>query len=61
MIRRGYYPFRTDPDELRELEQDEPRWHALFNEKMLETVKKWMDLADERLAGTGMRCVLLPG
>ena len=42
MIRRGYYPFRTDPDELRELEQDEPGWHALFHEKMLETVANWM-------------------
>jgi uncharacterized protein len=30
VIRRGYYPFRTDPDELRELSADEPRWHALF-------------------------------
>jgi uncharacterized protein len=61
VIRRGYYPFRTDPDELRALEQDEPRWHALFNQKMLETVKKWMDLADERLAGTGMRAFCCPG
>ena len=61
VIRRGYYPFRTDPDELRELHEDEPRWHALFNQKMLETVQKWMDLADERLAGTGMRAFCCPG
>src|SRR6266576_3637175 len=61
VIKRGYYPFRTDPDELRELEGDEPRWHALFNEKMLETVAKWMALGDERLAGTGMRCICCPG
>ena len=60
MIRRGYYPFRTDPDELRELANDEPRWHALFNQKMLETVERWMEMADERLAGTGMRVLLLP-
>ena len=61
VIRRGYYPFRTDPDELRELEHDEPRWHKLFNDKMLETVEKWMDLADERLAGTGIRAFCCPG
>jgi uncharacterized protein len=61
VIRRGYYPFRTDPDELRALEHDEPRWHALFHEKMLGTVKKWMDMADERLAGTGMRAFCCPG
>jgi Icc-related predicted phosphoesterase len=61
VIRRGYYPFRTTPEELRELEHDEPRWHALFQDKMLETVEKWMELADERLAGTGIRAFCCPG
>jgi Predicted phosphoesterases, related to the Icc protein len=42
VIKRGYYPFRTNPDELRALSDDEPRWHALFQEKMLGTVEKWM-------------------
>jgi Icc-related predicted phosphoesterase len=59
--RRGYYPFRVDPDELRELAQDEPRWHALFERHMLATVKEWMDLADERLDGTEIRCLVCPG
>ncbi|MGC9221153.1 MAG: metallophosphoesterase family protein [Solirubrobacteraceae bacterium] len=59
--RRGYYPFRTDPDEVRELHEDEPRWHALFEEHMLNTVREWMQLADERLAGTGIRCFVCPG
>jgi uncharacterized protein len=59
--RRGYYPFRIDPDELRELAEDEPRWHALFEEHMLATVREWMELADEKLAGTGIRCFVCPG
>jgi Icc-related predicted phosphoesterase len=59
--RRGYYPFRIDPDELRELSSDEPRWHALFEEHMLATVREWMELADEKLAGTGIRCFVCPG
>jgi Icc-related predicted phosphoesterase len=50
VIRRGYYPFRVDPDELRALSQDEPRWHALFEQHMLATVERWMQMADERLA-----------
>jgi Icc-related predicted phosphoesterase len=61
VIRRGYYPFRIDPDELRELSQDEPRWHALFEDHMLATVERWMELADEKLAGTGIRCFVCPG
>jgi hypothetical protein len=61
VIRRGYYPFRTDVDHLRELESEESRWHALFHEKMLETVEKWMQMADERLGGTGIRIFCCPG
>ena len=61
VIKRGYYPFRTNPDELRALSEDEPRWHALFQEKMLATVEKWMELADERLGGTGIRIICSPG
>ena len=61
VIRRGYYPFRVDPDELRELAEDEPRWHKLFEDHMLATVKKWMEMADEKLAGTGIRCYVCPG
>jgi Icc-related predicted phosphoesterase len=61
VIRRGYYPFRVDPDELRELAEDEPRWHALFEKHMLATVRQWMEMADEKLAGTGIRCFVCPG
>ncbi|HTZ04501.1 MAG TPA: hypothetical protein VMB53_01975 [Gaiellaceae bacterium] len=61
VIKRGYYPFRTTPDELRALADDEPRWHALFQEKMLGTVEKWMQMADERLGGSGIRVICCPG
>ena len=59
--RRGYYPFRTTPEELKELADDEPRWHALFHDRMLKTVERWMALADERIEGTGIRCFVCPG
>jgi Icc-related predicted phosphoesterase len=61
VIRRGYYPFRTTPDELAELSNDEPRWHALFESEMLKTVEHWMEMADERLGGTGIRVFVCPG
>lgn len=61
VIRRGYYPFRTTAEEVRELRDNEARWHSLFQEKMLETVDKWMRLADERLEGSGIRCFCCPG
>ena len=61
VIRRGYYPFRTNPEELNELANDEPRWHALFESEMLKTVERWMEMADERLGGTGIRVFVCPG
>jgi len=61
VIRRGYYPFRTTPEEVRELQEDEARWHGLFEDEMLKTVERWMQVADEKLAGKGIRCFVCPG
>ena len=61
VIRRGYYPFRTDRAHLERLQADESHWHGLFQEMMLETVAKWMRMAEERLAGTGIRVFCSPG
>jgi uncharacterized protein len=61
VIRRGYYPFRTDVAMLRHLQADESHWHGLFQEKMLETVEKWMRMAEDRLKGTGIRVFCSPG
>jgi len=61
VIRRGYYPFRTTPEGVRELQENEARWHGLFEEEMLKTVERWMGIADEKLAGLGIRCFVCPG
>jgi Icc-related predicted phosphoesterase len=59
--RRGYYPFRTDPDELQELESNDARRDELFHEHMLATVDRWMRMADERLADVDIGCFVCPG
>jgi Icc-related predicted phosphoesterase len=59
--RRGYYPFRTTPGELRDYEADPGRADRFFHEQMLATVDRWMALADERLAGTGIKAYVCPG
>jgi uncharacterized protein len=61
VTRRGYYPFRTTPKELRELQSDEERTTQLFHDLMLGRVESWTALADERLAGSGLRCFVCPG
>ena len=61
VVRRGYYPFRATPEEVRELHENEERWHALFSDHMLQTVDRWMQIADEKLAGTDIACFVCPG
>ncbi len=59
--RRGYYPFRTDPDEMSELESDEDLRNELFYKEMLGTIERWMQMADEKLEGTEIECFVSPG
>jgi len=59
--RRGYYPFRTNQDELRELQGDADATTKLFHELMLKRVEEWMELADEKLGKSGLRCFVCPG
>jgi uncharacterized protein len=58
---RGYYPFRTTPDQIAEFAADPAKVDAFFHQQMLAGVERWMALADERLAGTGIRCFVSPG
>ena len=59
--RRGYYPFRTSQDDLRELQGDHDATTKLFHELMLGRVEEWMALADEKLGKSGLRCFVCPG
>lgn len=59
--RRGYYPFRTTPEEVARLEADDTLREGLFHEQMLGTIERWMRLADERLAQEGVECFVCPG
>ena len=61
VMRRGYYPFRTDPDQMSELEGSEELRDELFHKEMLGTIERWMRMADEKLEGTGIDCFVSPG
>jgi hypothetical protein len=58
---RGYYPYVTTPDEVNEISSIPGKSDALFTEMVLATVTRWMDYADGKLAGTGIRCFVCPG
>jgi Icc-related predicted phosphoesterase len=57
---RGYYPVRLSRDELAAWTADSTLVDARFKAEMLAAVERWMALADERLAGSGKRCIVSP-
>ena len=57
---RGYYPIRLTRDELAAWSSDQSLVDARFKDEMLRSVEAWMALADERLGGTDIRCVVSP-
>ncbi|OGO68308.1 MAG: hypothetical protein A2Z37_12035 [Chloroflexi bacterium RBG_19FT_COMBO_62_14] len=58
---RGYYPYVTDPDETAEIAGSPARSDALFIQEAIATVQNWMEYADSKLEGTGIRCYVCPG
>lgn len=58
---RGYYPYLTTPEEIAELEQDPQRVSEIFLQEVLKVVQQWMEIAEKKLAGTGMKVYCCPG
>ena len=58
---RGYYPYLTNPDEIRELDQKPERVSQIFRDEVLKVVQQWMDLADKKLDGSDMKIYCSPG
>jgi Icc-related predicted phosphoesterase len=61
IINRGYYPVRVSRDEMGALVADQSLVDQRFKEAMLTTVGRWMDIAQEKLAGTDIRLIVCPG
>jgi uncharacterized protein len=58
---RGYYPYVTDPDEVQAIVASPGMMDELFMKEVLQTMQRWMDYADAKLEGTGIRCYVCPG
>ena len=58
---RGYYPLVTNPDEVNEISSTPGRSDEIFLSEVLKTTQHWMEYADEKLSGTGIRCYVCPG
>lgn len=57
----GFYYKVMDEDEFRALSADQKAVDALFHEEARKKLSRWVDLAEERLNGTGIKCFVTGG
>ncbi len=58
---RGFYPYVTTDEELAQAHGDPAAVTALFNRAMADSVRRWLRLAEERLAGSRARLYVMLG
>jgi len=57
----GQYPYQTTEDKLAAVHHDRSTIDALFLQIMIETLERWLRLAEERLHGTGVQLYVMLG
>ena len=60
VMNRGYYPIQVSEEEYRALQADADLVDKRFKEVMLEGTERWIAMAEEKLAGTGIRVIACP-
>lgn len=58
---RGYYPIEITDDRYDELNADSDKVEKLFVDEVMKMAERWVAFADEKLAGTGIKCFVCPG
>jgi Icc-related predicted phosphoesterase len=57
----GYYAYETTPGEMEQLNADPDAVTELFTKLMHETLGRWLQMAEDKLGGSGVRCFFAPG
>lgn len=57
----GYYPYRTTVEEAEALRDRPDKVQAIFLRLMRESISRWLELAEEKLTGTGIGCYVSLG
>jgi hypothetical protein len=57
----GYYPYLTSPEEMKELQNDDAKVKSIFQQLMLDTVERWVQLAEARLKDSGIKVYITGG
>ncbi|MEM2122509.1 MAG: metallophosphoesterase [Candidatus Bathyarchaeia archaeon] len=57
----GGYPYLTDAEEMRQLQSDTAKVDSIFRHLMLETLRSWIKLAEDRLRNSGVSLYITGG
>lgn len=57
----GFYPYRLSENQMDEFMANPNKQNELFLEMVVEMIKRWIALAEDKLKGTGIRCFISPG
>jgi Icc-related predicted phosphoesterase len=57
----GLYPIRVTPEEVEAYRNDKSMVEQTFGKLAAARVERWLEIAEERLRGTGIRCYVQPG
>jgi Icc-related predicted phosphoesterase len=57
----GFYPYRCSTEELGRLANDPSFREQVMSRVMADEVRRWTQIADEKLAGTSVRCLIMAG
>lgn len=57
----GSYPYRTTPDEVRQMSSDPSTLQVVFSNVMRSAAEAWVAMADQRLRAAGIPALMMPG
>ncbi len=57
----GYYPYITSKGTLEEINNDETKLNQVFESLIAETLRRWVQAAEEKLRDTGVKMFIMPG
>jgi len=60
VMNRGYYPIRVSEEEYVAMQEDEDLVDKRFKQVMLDGMERWIAMAEDKLAGSGIRVVACP-
>jgi len=61
IMNTGYYPYRTDEHEKRQLQEDPKKVDELFKQLIFERLRRWVKLAEDKYRDSGIMCIMTAG